>query len=53
MAEQLADVMDVRDARTVVDVGGNFVHTLLLRKSLADRCGVRSASRRRRRPGFG
>ncbi|MFH8470898.1 methyltransferase [Streptomyces sp. NPDC017991] len=34
MAEQLADVIDVKDARTVVDVGGaggNFVHTLLLR----------------------
>jgi predicted O-methyltransferase YrrM len=34
LAEQLADVIDLEDARTAVDVGGaggNFVHTLMLR----------------------
>ncbi|MGP2436938.1 methyltransferase [Streptomyces sp. JW3] len=34
LAHQLADVIDLKDARTAVDVGGaggNFVHTLMLR----------------------
>ncbi|MFW6691848.1 methyltransferase [Streptomyces sp. MAR4 CNX-425] len=34
LAHQLADVIDLKDARTAVDVGGasgNFIHTLMLR----------------------
>lgn len=36
LADHLADVIDLKDARTAVDVGGaggNFVHTLMLRNS--------------------